>query len=58
MIANMAKQEVSVTRALSSFVSQANTNKLTTELRTKVQEVLIDYCGVVSKQYLLKICRH
>lgn len=58
MIANMAKQEVPVTRALSSFVSQANTNKLTTELRTKVQEVLIDYCGVVSKQYLLQIRRH
>lgn len=35
------------TRLLASFVANASVNQLTTELRDKVKEVIIDYVGVV-----------
>lgn len=37
-----------VTRMLSDFVASANTGSLTSELRAKVKEVLIDFIGVAA----------
>lgn len=49
------RHEVPATKALTSFIAQANASELTTELREKVKEVLVDYCGVVSKQPTIRI---
>ncbi|CZT21934.1 uncharacterized protein RCC_07801 [Ramularia collo-cygni] len=40
--------EVPATRALTSFIAQARVDQLSVELRTKVREVLVDYCGVAA----------
>lgn len=46
---DLKRSEIPATKLLASFIACANTNQLSVELRAKVKEVLIDYCGVVSR---------